>query len=275
MELKPLHAVYGKEEAALGLFRSLVIGLFILAIPVALITTNIRVAISEQGVYDYSVRRYDAAEVSGISRSELLRANSEILHYLTAGESGQLVINVRSGQGKTAPLFNARETAHMADVRDLVQFMFTVQVLAVAATLTLAVVMLVLWPPRALAAAALYGAVLTGGVLGMAAAVAMSGFDSAWSQFHVFAFSNDLWQLDPDTDHLIQMFPEAFWQKITMLLGAVTLLEAAALALVAGAYLFLSRPRDTDDLVIKPVPALPGPGGHQRAVTTPNQRYVH
>lgn len=275
MEAQLLHAVYGKGEAALGLFRTLAIGVFILAVPVALITTNIRVAISEQSVYDYSVRKYHAADVSGVPESELIRANSELGRYLTTDEPGQLTIDVRNGQGQTAALFNARETAHMADVRDLVQFMFAVQTLAVALALTLATVMLVLWPPRALAAAALYGAVLTSAVLGMAAIAAMSGFEAAWSQFHVFAFSNDLWQLDPDADHLIQMFPEAFWQKITMLLGAVTLLEAAALGLGAGAYIFFSRPRDTHDLVIKPVPALPGPGGHQRAVTTPNHRYVH
>ena len=146
-------------------FVSLTIALFIAAIPIALIATNIRVAISEQDVYDYSVREYNAAEVSGIPESELLRANGEIKEYLTAEQAGELAIKVRNDRGATVPLFSARETAHMADVRDLVQMLFTVQLVSVLAVLTLAV-MIVIWSPRALATAALCGALLTGGLLG-------------------------------------------------------------------------------------------------------------
>jgi len=215
--------------------------LFVLAIPVALITTNIRVAISQQSVYDYSVREYGAASVSGIPESELIRANDEIESYLTSSGGGPLAISVRGEDGGLEPLFNAREVAHMADVRDLVRTMFIVQIIAVAAILALAVMILVLSPPRALAAAALYGSLLTGAVLGIAGILAISGFDAAWSQFHVFAFTNDLWQLDPDRDHLIQMFPETFWQEVTTLIGAVTALEALLIAGPAAGYLALSR----------------------------------
>ena len=48
----------------MGLFRALTIGAFILVVPLALITTNIRVAISEKPVYDYAVRHYGAQEAS-------------------------------------------------------------------------------------------------------------------------------------------------------------------------------------------------------------------
>ncbi len=256
----------------MGLFRVLTIALFILAIPVALITTNIRVAVSDQRVYDYSVRTYDAAVVSGIPEDELLRANGEIERYLTSGGSGSLAIRVKDHSGDSVSLFNAREIAHMADVRDLIQALFFVQIMAVATVVGLAVIMLVLWPPRALAAAALYGSVLTGAVLGLAAALALSGFDSAWSQFHVFAFSNDLWQLDPASDHLIQMFPEAFWQEITTLIGAVALLEALFIAGPATAYLIRSRPRESSHVTL-PRPEVAGPGGHAHpALDTPKSR---
>ncbi len=257
----------------MGLFRVLTISLFILAIPVALITTNVRVAISEQRVYDYSVRTYDAASVSGISEGELLRANGEIKRYLTADDPGPLAIQVRGEDGDLESLFNARETAHMADVRNLVQALFTVQLIAVAALFTLAVVMLVLWPPRALAAAALYGSILTGTILGMGAFLAVTGFDSAWSQFHVLAFSNDFWQLDPDSDHLIQMFPEGFWQEMTLLIGAVTLLEVVLISGAGSAYLVLSRTR-TQQQVVMPTPLLAGREGHARPqMSPPNPRH--
>jgi integral membrane protein (TIGR01906 family) len=232
-----------KGEDHLGLFRALTIGAFIFAVPLALITTNVRVAISEKAVYDYAVKNYGAEEASGISESELLRANDDIHDYLVNDRPGALSPAVTNGDGETEALFNVRETAHMADVRDLTAFLFNVQLFAVALLITLAVALLVLFPPRALAAAALYGSVLTAGVLGVASLAALSGFDSAWSQFHGIAFTNDFWELDPDTDHLIQMYPEAFWFDITMLIGIATLLQAVLIASASVTHLILTAPR--------------------------------
>ena len=36
-------------------------------------------------------------------------------------------------------------------------------------------------------------------------------FDQFFLQFHEMFFSNDLWQLDPKTDRLIQIYPRDFW----------------------------------------------------------------
>ena len=169
--------------------------------------------------------------------------------------------------GTTVPLFSARETAHMTDVRDLVQMLFTVQAMSVAAVLTLAVMTIAIWTPRALAMAALCGVLVTGGLLGTAGTVAASGFDSAWTEFHVVAFSNDFWQLNPTRDHLIQMYPEAFWFEITALIVTATLLEAALIGGAAAAYLWLSRPRE---ITLKELlaPDVAGPAGHSRPTLT-------
>src|SRR5438093_4225322 len=228
------------KGGCLAVIRAGLIILFMLAIAIALIATNIRVAVSEQRVYDYSVKHYDAAAISNIPESELLRANGEIHRYLTAAEEAPLAIAVRNSRGASGPLFTAKETAHMADVRDLVQMLFSGQVISVAAVLTLAVLLLVVAGPRTLAIAAFGGAFLTGGILALAGIAFATGFDSAWTQFHVVVFSNDLWELDPSRDHLIQMFPEAFWRDITALIVFATLLEASLVAGAASAYLVLT-----------------------------------
>jgi integral membrane protein (TIGR01906 family) len=243
----------------LGLFRALVIGLFILAIPFALITTNIRVALSEQRVYEHAVQSYDAAEASGIPESELLQANGEIKRYLTIEDAAPLSIEVRKESGAIEPLFNAEEIAHMADVRELVRGLFAAQVASVFTVLTLAVV-LAIWSPRTLARCLLRGALLTGGILLGAGLIAASGFDSAWTQFHQLAFSNDFWELDPRTDHLIQMFPEAFWQEITTLIVMATLLEAFLMVGASVAYLLLARPQE-GELIALPARAIVGSAG--------------
>jgi integral membrane protein (TIGR01906 family) len=256
----------------LGLFRALVIGAFIVALPLALISTNVRVAISEKAVYDYSVRHYGAVEASGIAEQELIQANGEIHDYLTNQRDGPLAPVALNATGQPEALFSVRETAHMADVQALVAVLFTVQVLALGALVALAVVMLVLWPPRALAAAALYGSVLTACVLVLSSVVAMSGFDSAWSQFHVLAFANDFWELDPQRDHLIQMYPETFWFDITMLIGVATLFEAVVISGACAGYLALSRPRYEPRLLPEPREMPPRPDLRQR-IGPPDPRH--
>ena len=92
-----------KSENGLGLIPIFIIGAFIVLVPVALITTTIRVAVSEQSIYDYSVKRYDAHLVSGVPEEELLRANGEIHQYLTGGYAGPLSVAVQFRDGTAGP----------------------------------------------------------------------------------------------------------------------------------------------------------------------------
>jgi len=230
-----------RREAALGLFRSIAFALLVVALPLTLVVTNIRFAASEVRVYDYPVREYNVAATTRIPQDELLRANRELVTYFKADHPAPLRIVVSNIDGEQEQLFNARETVHLADVRDLFQALFTVQTLLVALTLGLAVVLLASSPVRLLARALATGAAFTLALVAASAVLAYAGFEDAWRQFHFLAFTNDLWELDPDTDHLIQMFPQGFWFDITLLIGAFTMLEALLIGGVSGVYLYLTR----------------------------------
>ena len=93
-------------------------------------------------------------------------------------------------------------------------------------------------PPRQLAAVRRDGTLLLVGA-GIALAIFVIGGaawliapDALFLWFHEAYFANDFWQLDPRTDHLIQMVPFPFWEAaITIVIGravAVTALTAAA-----------------------------------------------
>jgi len=240
----------------------IIVGVFVLAIPIALITTTVRVAVSEKALYDYSVRNYGAERASGIPESALIGANGQIRDYLVSPVTGPLAITLANDRASTTPLFSAKETAHMADVRSLVQLAFKVQVISVALMLTLAVAMIVLWPTRVLAAASLRGGLLTAGVIAAGGALAMTGFSGAWSLFHQIAFTNNLWELNPLTDHLIQMYPEAFWQDIVTALGAFLMVQALGLTALSAAYLVLT-PEKSNGIDARALP-------HSARPVTPN-----
>ena len=83
---------------------------------------------------------------------------------------------------------------------------------------------------------------LISGTIIVALGVAVTiGFHRVSDQFHVIAFNNDFWQLNPNRDRLIQMFPEAFWEDITVWIGLATLAEVGMLAGVAALYLRLTQ----------------------------------
>jgi integral membrane protein (TIGR01906 family) len=137
----------------------------------------------------------------------------------------------------------------MKDVKSLMRLVFRLNEISLAVILTY-VVCVFLWsrekPLRTLALQSLAGVALGFTVILAIGAFALTGFDQAWTRFHEIAFSNDLWQLNPATDHLIQMFPEKFWEEATFFVAALTVGEALAIVIAATAYLFVTRRRKAE-----------------------------
>lgn len=215
---------------------------FILALPVFLVTTNVRVAAGEARLYERGFREHDAAAVTGIPLAELDRAAAELIAYFE-NDARMLRIVVDRG-GEEISLFNQRETDHMRDVKSVMRVLFRVHEVTLALIIAY-VAGRFLWASessaRTLAKESLAGVgvgLLTVGAIGV---FALTGFDAAWTTFHEVLFRNDLWILDPDTDRLIQMFPEAFWQETTYLIGAVTLAQAVLIVVASVAYLAFGR----------------------------------
>ena len=226
----------------MGLFRSLTIGLFILAIPIALVTTNIRFMANEPRVYRYAIDEFNAPATTGIARDELIRAGGEIRDYFNNNQETLSIEIVQDG--RETSLFSVKETLHMKDVKDRFRLVSRAHEFTVMYVLTY-IVLVVLWSrevsPRALAVQVAGGCVLCLVALGAAGAVGLAGFDSAWEDFHRLIFSNDFWLLNPQTDHLIQIFPPDFWENIVFLVGLMIVAESALLILGAGLYLGASR----------------------------------
>ncbi|HWO74055.1 MAG TPA: TIGR01906 family membrane protein [Dehalococcoidia bacterium] len=226
----------------MAVLRVLATVLFVLSIPVALITSNIRFVANESRVYRYAIDQFDAVRTTGIDRAQLLRAGDEIRAYFNNDEE-TLSIRVSTG-GREENLFTARETLHMQDVKSRLQAMNRVQEFSVVYALVY-VVVVVLWARevslRGLAVNVALGCVVCLVLLAAVGIVGIAGFDSAWEDFHRLIFSNDFWLLNPASDRLIQMFPPAFWESIVFFIGVMVVAQAALLLLAAGIYLGASR----------------------------------
>ena len=233
--------------------------LFILSIPIALITTNIRAAVNEPHLYDFSIDQYNGAIVSGIPATELKAANRQLISYFNDNEQRAISIVVTDNEGDDISLFKPHETIHLSDVKDLLKKVFAIQTGAVIFALVF-VASAVIWAgeatARTLAHSLLRASGLTIAVIVLAAIAAVAGFDDIWNRFHLLAFTNDFWQLSPSSDHLIQMFPERFWQLAILVICAFTILEALVLGAIAGVYIHYSRrsSQDVNNDISHPAP---------------------
>ncbi|GAB4326018.1 MAG: hypothetical protein Kow0010_08880 [Dehalococcoidia bacterium] len=222
---------------------------FIVALPVLLVTTNIRFLAGEVRFYERGFRSHGADEATGIALSELDRSARAVIDYFENDADTLRIVVLKDDE--EVSLFNPRETAHMQDVKQLMRAVFRVHEISLAFVLTY-VTATVLWSgersPRRLAREAMAG--VAAGVVAILAVgtFALAGFDQAWTRFHELVFPNDLWRLNPRTDHLIQMFPEAFWEEAVYIVGALTLVEATIIVVASTAYLLFARDHASPDV---------------------------
>ncbi len=241
-----------QRETHMGFIRTLATILFVLALPIALVTTNVRLLANAPLVYDYAFDRYDGEQATGLSRADLDASGGALREYFNNGE--KTFYHTVTANGLETPVFNARETAHMEDVKSLFVKVNRAQEITFIFVLLYAVAFFI-WARdgqvRQLASQSLLGLALGIGVVGAIGVVALFGFEAAFERFHTIAFSNDLWKLNPATDRLIQMFPEPFWRDMTIVLGVMCAIEALAIGAVSAVYLMGSRderPRLADSI---------------------------
>lgn len=207
--------------------------LFVLALPAAIVLTNVRVMFFDPGVYDRGYQREGVARTTGMSRDELSQATQQIQQFFRGGPPVSLVVAKEWGR---EPLFNAREQQHMDDVRALLNLVWQVQMGSLAVLVLSGLIVLVVLGPVGgwlLARAAMMGATLTLALFAVMGALTFFDFSSLWTRFHMISFSNDLWLLDPRTDYLIRLFPFGFWLSSVIDLSIRSVIVAGGLLIGA------------------------------------------
>lgn len=155
---------------------------------------------TDAGTYLAVSRETASLESIGLSREETDQALEGLSRYLR-GDASAL---------DDSP-FNAREKRHMQDVRAL--FAVCANLSAACLGWGAAIVLL----SRAGRKQLLFGMLIAWlPVLLALAAAACADFGALFTRFHLLVFTNDLWLLDPATDVMIRMLPQAFFEKMAL-----------------------------------------------------------
>jgi integral membrane protein (TIGR01906 family) len=203
--------------------------LFILSIPVALLTTNLKLAFNSEHLYTLGFERYEISQATRIPDSDLAQVAQKLISYWNSDEPYFL----HRFQGSL--IYSDKEITHLADVKNLVKGLHRVHWASLGIILLNIVLGLLLF--RTVFLAKLMRQVCLGGVFTLALIVITGvslavAFPALFRLFHELSFANDFWQLDPRTDLLIQMFPEPFWYHSTMVVVLSTAAEAVVLVLI-------------------------------------------
>tara|TARA_B100001245_G_scaffold72994_1_gene51751 strand:- start:1799 stop:2710 length:912 start_codon:yes stop_codon:yes gene_type:complete len=214
------------------------IAVFVLAIPLVLITSAVRITINTPLLYSYGFAANEIPRATGIENKELISAARQIRHYFN--DDNQF-LNVRvSVAGIVRTLYNNREIRHMEDVKRLVRGVYGVQIIAILYLTGFGAISLAVAPrryPRELFRLFRWGAVLTLSLVILAGIASLLNFNQVFYNFHIISFDNDLWQLDPSRDYLIAMFPQQFFFLATVAIALGIIVAATAVFAIASFFL--------------------------------------
>jgi integral membrane protein (TIGR01906 family) len=207
--------------------------LFILCLPVLLLTASISWAVNSHWLYQYGFEKYSVSQTTGLAEVELDKAATGLISYFNSDEEDIRLTVVKDDQ--PFELFNQREVIHLRDVKGLIWLDYWVLLGTLLYALTYAGFSL-FWRRKRY-----WGGVGGGGVtLALMLALGLGmllGFDQLFLQFHLISFTNPFWQLDPAKDYLIMLFPQGFWYDATLFCALATVVGAVVLGGVAGVYL--------------------------------------
>jgi integral membrane protein (TIGR01906 family) len=210
-------------------------------VPAVLVVTGFRVLATDTYVrweLDRDGFPPDRYGLSDREREELALLG---LRSIEPGSDG-IVLLERATLPDGSPAFDERELSHMRDVRTLFGAALRGQLVAVGAIALLALALA--WTslrtvvPRGLLA----GALATLAVAVLAVPFILLGFDRFFTRFHEVFFAGDSWRFS-DTDTLIRLYPERFWQDVSQLVAAITVVQALVLAPLAWWWLRAAKRR--------------------------------
>jgi len=196
--------------------------IFALCLMTVLLFTSVEAAVYwVPGYFEKEYAKYQVTEAVSMNMDDLLDVTDQMMAYLR-GNREDLHVETTMG-GVHREFFNAREIAHMEDVRGLFLGALALR-RGCLAVMALCLVLLALLKtdfkrtfPRALCG----GTGLFFGVSLVVAAIISTDFTRYFILFHHMFFKNDLWILNPATDMLINIVPEGFFRDTVFLIGSI------------------------------------------------------
>lgn len=159
--------------------------------------------------YVESFEKHNIYEITGKSFYELVSITENLFTYLK-GDAGDEILE---------PDFNQREILHMRDVQVLFRYGFILKYIGIILSIIIIIYFVKVGEKNLVGKWIYKGLFINWILIGLLGIMIYFDFSKYFTYFHYIFFTNDLWLLDPETDLLIQMLPEEFFNSMAISIG--------------------------------------------------------
>lgn len=189
----------------------------------------------------YYQHQFENHEVLGdlnrdMDMKNVLYAFNEMMEYLR-GNRDNLNIEV-TADGARQEFYNAREKAHLKDVRNIVLKAYRLKLIAALICL-ISLIYIIIHCKRHqsawLSIRKIFVAtcIITNAVLLLVVGIVAVNFDKAFTIFHKVLFANNYWRLNPSESDLINLLPQSFFEQTALVIcGIYFVIISVAVAIV-------------------------------------------
>ena len=215
--------------------------LFILCLPILLLSASLAWALNSHWLYNYGFEKYSLPQTPELAEFDLEEIGDEIISYFNSGEEPLSITVIIDGE--PTQLFTPEETIHFRDVKGLVWLDYWLLGGTLAYALAYAAVSL-FWRRKKYWRKLAWGLVIGGGLtLGLMLALGLGtllGFDRLFWNFHLLFFSNEFWLAG---GYMTLLFTEEFFYDAALFCALGTAGMAVILGGVGGGWLIFNRKR--------------------------------
>ncbi len=212
--------------------------LLILSLPIFLVLTSLDIATYDLNFYTSKYTEYNISQSTGISNENLMQITEELLKYFK-GKRNNILIYTEINEIRNQ-VFKERELLHLKDIQDLFKLSYKVKLVTLIFSL-ISIGYLFFTDKKKLAKSMITAALIPIGLMIILAIIVSVNFYNFFTYFHEVLFTNDLWQLDPEKEILIQMYPLEFFQSIAFKIIKLFVIQLAILITLGIAVLSLSK----------------------------------
>lgn len=208
---------------------------FIVMLILSLLFTDVQLIAFDKAYYEKQYEKYKVPENIGIDMPNLMTATENMLNYLEEKRENldfQMPI-----KGVQQEFFSERDKLHMVDVKNLFVQGRLIRNIAFWYCILFAAIICYKMKDRRKKFSKLFIYTFAAGIIPIIVLIILMNIDfyKYFTLFHEIFFNNDLWQLYPSKDRLINMYPEAFFSNIAFkiifyYIGELTLLLALGIA---------------------------------------------
>lgn len=189
--------------------------LLLISVFLFIVLIGFRLTVFDKGFY---FKQYEQNKVN-YPHAELSENTDNLLDYLNGGHD------------LAGAFFSEKEKIHLRDVKAIITKL--ILLFYASSALSMSIIAYCIYKKEPFHLPIKYSALSAISFFLILFVLLVSNFEGLFLNFHLISFSNDLWQLNPQTDNLINMFPQQFFYNAAIRISVISITMAVILLLIS------------------------------------------